>query len=116
MKRQPQNMGDKFFGKKSLALSLLQGVSMLAGVIVIFMYALNMGRGKAGARTLTFATLVIANITLIIANISWCQSLIKTLNSENKAMKIVLVGALLGLLLVLYVPTLRDLFHFSMLR
>lgn len=116
MNRQPRNMEDKLFGKKSLALSLLQGVSMLAGVIIIFMYALNMGKGEADARTLTFATLVIANLTLIVANLSWSQSLIKTLNSENKALKIVLVGALLGLLLVLYVPTLRDLFHFSMLH
>jgi P-type Ca2+ transporter type 2C len=109
-------MEDKLFGKKSLALSLLQGVSMLAGVIVIFVYALNIGKGEADARTLTFATLVIANLTLIVANLSWSQSLIKTLNSENKALKIVLVGAIFGLLLVLYVPVLRDLFHFSMLH
>jgi Ca2+-transporting ATPase len=116
MKRPPRNMGDKLFGRKSLTLSILQGVSMLAGVIIIFLYALDMGKGEAEARTLTFATLVIANLTLIVANLSWSRSLVKTLKSDNKALKIVLVGALLGLLIVLYIPALRALFHFSMLH
>jgi len=116
MKRPPRNLKDKLFGRKSLTLSLLQGASMLAGVIIIFLYALDVGKGEDEARTLTFATLVVANLTLIVANLSWSQSLIKTLKSENKALKIVLVGALLGLLTVLYVPALRAMFHFSMLH
>lgn len=116
MKRPPRSMEDRLFGRKSLTLSLLQGLSMLAGVILIFLYALNMGKGESDARTLTFATLVIANLTLIVANLSWSRSLVKTLKSENKALKIVLIGALAGLLMVLYIPALRDLFHFSMLH
>jgi len=104
------------FGRKNLALSLVQGISMLAGVIVVFLYALYTGKGEVDARTLTFATLVISNLTLIVANLSWSQSLVKTLCSENKAMRYVLAGALSGLLLVLYVPALRSLFRFSLLH
>jgi Ca2+-transporting ATPase len=116
MSRPPRNLQDKLFGRKSLSLSLLQGVSMLIGVIIIFLYSLKIGKGEDDARTLTFATLVIANLTLIVANLSWSRSLVKTLKSENKALKIVLVGALLGLLMVLYIRELRTLFHFSMLH
>lgn len=116
MKRPPRSLQDKLFGRKSLILSILQGTSMLAGVIIIFLYSLGLGKGEVEARTLTFTTLVIANLTLIVANLSWSQSLIKTLKSKNKALKIVLVGALLGLLMILYVPALRTLFHFSMLH
>jgi P-type Ca2+ transporter type 2C len=116
MKRPPRNMQDRLFGKKSVILSLLQGLSMLAGVVIVLLYALNLGKGEDEARTLTFATLVIANLTLIVANLSWTQSIIKTLLSENKALRYVLVGALSGLLLVLYVPFLRDLFRFSLLH
>ncbi len=116
MNRPPRSMKDQLFGRKSLTLSLLQGTSMLAGVIIVFIYALKMGKGETDARTLTFATLVIANLTLIVANLSWSKSLIKTLETENKALKIVLVGALAGLLMVLYIPMLRSLFHFSMLH
>lgn len=74
---------------------------MFVGVIAIFIYALHTGKGEVEARTLTFTTLVIANLTLIVANLSWSQSLIKTLRSENKALRYVLIGALSGLFLVL---------------
>ncbi len=75
-----------------------------------------MGKGEVEARTLAFTTLVIANLTLIVANLSWSQSIIKTLNSENKALRYMLVGALSGLFLVLYAPALRSLFRFSLLH
>jgi Ca2+-transporting ATPase len=116
MNRSPRNLQERMFGRKNLALSLVQGISMLVGVIAIFLYAMYMGKGEVEARTLTFATLVIANLTLIVANLSWSQSLIKTLSSENKALRYVLIGALSGLLLVLYVPALRSLFRFSLLH
>ena len=116
MNRPPRNLQERLFGKKNITLSVVQGASMLAGVIVIFLYALYMDKGEVETRTLTFATLVIANLTLIVANLSWSQSIIKTLRSENKALRYVLVGALSGLLLVLYVPFLRSLFRFSLLH
>lgn len=116
MNRSPRNLQERLFGRKNLVLSLVQGISMLAGVIAVFLYALYMGKGEVDARTLTFATLVIANLTLIVANLSWSQSLIKTLSSENKALRYVLAGALSGLLLVLYVPALRSMFRFSLLH
>jgi len=116
MNRPPRNLQERMFGRKGLAMSLLQGTSMLAGVIVVLLYALYMGKGDVEVRTLTFATLVVANLTLIVANLSWSQSIIKTLSSENKALRYVLVGALSGLLLVLYVPALRNLFRFSVLH
>ncbi|HEY3362470.1 MAG TPA: cation-translocating P-type ATPase [Methanosarcina sp.] len=116
MNRPPRNLQERMFGRKNLALSLVQGASMLIGVIAVFLYALYMGKGEVDARTLTFATLVISNLTLIVANLSWSQSIIKTLCSENKALRYVLVGALSGLLLVLYVPALRSLFRFSLLH
>ncbi len=116
MNRPPRNLQERMFGRKNLALSLVQGISMLVGVIAILLYALHMGKGEDEVRTLTFATLVISNLTLIVANLSWSQSMIKTLKSENKALRYVLLGALSGLLLVLYVPALRSLFRFSLLH
>ncbi len=116
MNRPPRNLQERFFGRKNLALSLLEGTSTLVGVIIIFLYALYMGKGEIEARTLTFTTLVIANLTLIVANLSWSQSIIKTLHSENKALRYILLGASSGLFLVLYVPALRSLFRFSLLH
>lgn len=116
MKRQPRNLNEKLFDRKSLVRGLLQGLSVLAVVIVVFLLALYTGKGEIEARTLTFATLVIANLTLIVANLSWSESIIKIINSENRALWLVIGGALLSMVLVLYVPELRDLFHFSVLH
>jgi Ca2+-transporting ATPase len=116
MKRPPRNLKERLFGRKSLHSSLLQGGSVLAVVIIVFLLALYLGKGEMEARTLTFATLVIANLTLIVANLSWEKSLIRTVSPENKALWLVVGGALSSLVLVLYVPFLRDLFHFSLLH
>ncbi len=116
MKRQPRNLNEKLFDRKSLIRGLLQGLSVLAVVIIVFLFALYTGKGETEARTLTFATLVIANLTLIVANLSWQESIIRIINSENRALRLVIGGALLSLVLVLYVPELRDLFHFSVLH
>lgn len=116
MKRQPRNLNEKLFDRKSLTRGLLQGLSVLAVVIIVFLFALYTGKGETEARTLTFATLVIANLTLIVANLSWQESIIRIINSENRALRLVIGGALLSLVLVLYVPELRELFHFSVIH
>jgi Ca2+-transporting ATPase len=66
--------------------------------------------------TTTLILGLIANLTLIVANLSWERDIIKTLGSENKTLWLVVGGALLSLVLVLYVPALRELFHFSVLH
>ncbi|MBU4140047.1 MAG: cation transporting ATPase C-terminal domain-containing protein, partial [Euryarchaeota archaeon] len=115
MQRPSRDLKDKLFGRKSMVASLLQGMSVLIVVIAVFLLALYLGKGETQARTLTFATLVIANIALIAANLSWEQDIIKTIK-ENRALWLVAGGALLSLSIVLYVPFLRDLFHFSILH
>ena len=116
MQRPPRNLKEKLFGKKNLIRSLLQGVSVLFFVLVVFLLALYLGKEENEARTITFAMLVFANLTLIFSNLSLEGSILKTFNSENKALWMVVVGALLSLVMVLYVPIFRDLFHFSVLH
>ena len=64
---------------------------------------------------MVFATLIVANLTLIVTNASWSRSIIATLRSKNQAMLWVLSVAFVFLALVLYVPTLSQVFRFSRL-
>ena len=116
MQRPPRDIREKLFGRKSMLASLLQGMSVLIVVIAVYLLALYIGKGETQARTLTFATLVMANIAHITANLSWEQDIFKTINTENMALWLVAGGALLSLAAVLYVPFLRNLFHFSVLH
>jgi Ca2+-transporting ATPase len=101
------------FTRKNLALSLLQGFVVLALVLVVYISALGRGLGEAEARTLTFTTIVIANLCLILTNRSWSGTILTTLRTPNRALAWVFAGTLICLFLVLYIPALRDLFRFA---
>jgi len=99
-----------------LTLGVLQGSGLLAILLAIFAVALRRGSGEADARTLTFTALVIGNVALIATNRSWSRNIIAILRTPNPAMWWVAGGAFLFLGLVLYVPFLQTLFHFSTLH
>jgi len=116
MLRSPRNPKEPLFGLRSIGLSILQGISVLVIVMAVFAISLKRGQGELDARTLTFTTLIIANLGLIFANRSWSRTILSTLLSPNPALWWISGGALLFLGLILYVPFLRQLFHFSTLH
>lgn len=116
MSRPPRNPKEPMFDWQTVGLSLLQGVSVLLIVLAVFVVPLYRGQGQLDARALTFTTLIIANLGLIFVYRSRTRTIIATLRSPNTALWWVSGGALLFLGLVLYIPFLRDLFHFSTLH
>ncbi|MBI3988364.1 MAG: cation-translocating P-type ATPase [candidate division NC10 bacterium] len=116
MNRPPRNPKEPLFGRQTVGLSLLQGLSVLLIVLAVFSVALSRGQRELDARALTFTTLVIANLGLIFTNRSWSRTILATLRSPNAALGWVSGGAVVFLGLVLYVPFLRDLFRLSRLR
>lgn len=112
----PRNPKEPMFDRRTVGLSLLQGVSVLLIVLAVFVIGFYRGQGELDARALTFTTLIIANLSLILTNRSWSHTILTTLRSPNAALWWVLGGALVFLGLVLYVPFLRDLFHLSTLH
>ncbi len=116
MRRPPRNPQEPLFGSRTLALGLLQGGSVLLIVLAVFLVALYGWHNELDARAVCFTTLVVANLGLILANRSWSRTILATLRTPNPALWWVFGGTLLFLGLVLYVPFLRDLFHFSTLH
>ena len=86
-------------------------------LVTIAIYSISLSRGQsvAQARALTFTTLVIANLGLILANRSWSRTILSSLRSPNAALWWVVGGAAVFLTLILLVPILRDLFSMSSL-
>ncbi len=116
MNRPPRNPKERLFNRWMIGLSLLQGLSVLAILVAVYGIALARGNGEVDARALTFTTLIVANLGLILVNRSWSRTVWQTLGSPNMALWWVVGGAVLFLGLVLYVPFLKDLFHFSTLH
>jgi P-type Ca2+ transporter type 2C len=116
MKRKPRDQKKPLFDRRTILLSLLQGIGILAIATLLYWFGISAGRGEDEARAIAFTTLVIGNLSLILTNLSWSRSIIGNLKSDNKALFGVLGSTVLLLGLVLYVPFLRGLFHFAYLH
>jgi Ca2+-transporting ATPase len=93
--------------------SLLQGASVLAVVLGIFLVSRSYGESQEMGRALAFTTLVVANLGLILTNRSWSRTIPSTMKMPNKALWWVLGGATAFMAAALYVPALQGLFHFT---
>jgi len=113
MERPPRRREERLFTRRTLALCLMQGAVVLAIVLTIYAGALLRGLGDAEVRTLTFTTIVIANLCLILTNRSWSVTLSTTLRTPNRALSWVMLGTIACLALVLFIPALQDLFRFA---
>jgi Ca2+-transporting ATPase len=94
----------------------MQGASVLLIILGVFAIALYRGQEELEARALTFTTLIIANLGLILTNRSWSRTILNTMRSPNLALWWVLGGAAIFLGAVLYIPFLRSLFRLSTLH
>jgi len=115
MTRPPLRSDAPLFGRGIVIISLLQGLSVLAMLLGVYIFALKRGQSEEDARALTFTTLIVANLGLIFANRSWSRLVVETLRAPNAALWWVTGGAALFLGLALKVPFLRGLFSFSVL-
>jgi Ca2+-transporting ATPase len=113
MNRPPRKKDEGLFTRRTLVLSLLQGFVVLAIVLVVYWSALSRGLDEAEVRALTFATIVVANLCLILTNRSWSDTLVTSLRTPNRALAWVFAGTIVCLLLVLNIPVLQDLFRFG---
>ena len=116
MNRPPRNAKEPLFSKRVLLLSSLQGLGVLAMLLVVFGVCLGRGQGELEARTLAFTTLIIANLGLMMTNRSWSSSIGKILRVPNAALWWVTGGTIIFLGLVLNIPVLRQIFRFSLMH
>jgi len=116
MRRPPRDPKKPLFSRRSLALSFLQGFVVLAIVLAVYAISLFRGQGEEEARALTYTTLIVANLGLILTNRSRSRTILETLSTPNRALWWVMGGALVFLTAVLYIPFLRELFGFAYLH
>lgn len=114
MRQPPRPPSAHLFDFSTVLLSVLQGAGVLLAVAAVYGYALMHGAG-AQARAMAFATIVFGNLGLILASRSRTRPILQTFSYANTAMWAIIAGTLGALILVLYVPYLRDLFQVAAL-
>jgi Ca2+-transporting ATPase len=76
--------------------------------LAVLVAARDAGLSEPEVRTVTFATLILANLALIFTHRSLSESLFVSHSQPNRALRWITGGAIALLALVLYVPALRD--------
>ena len=110
----PRGLGEPVFGRRALALAALQGGSSFLAVLGVYLGCVQAGRPADEVRSVTFATLVIGNLALILVNRSWRLSIWRSFRERtNRPLKWILGGASALLVLLLSVPWLGQAFHLA---
>ena len=116
MRRPPRKAGVPLVAGRSALAALARGAGVLAVTFAVFLAAVLTGRSDSDARALSFVTLVVGNLALIVANRSWSRGLVESFRVKNRALVWVLGGTTAILALALAIPALRGVFGFSVLH
>ncbi|WP_300485815.1 cation-translocating P-type ATPase [Flavobacterium sp.] len=115
MNRKPRPFSSTFFNWKELFTSIIQGLGITAGIIVVYQFAVHNGYSENATRTLVFTTLIIANIFLTLVNRSFYYSVIRTLRYKNNMITGIILLTLVLLGMMLFIPPLTSFFEFEKL-
>ena len=112
MQRPPRPRTARLFDARLVTRSLVHGTGMLAVVLTVNAAAVLRGLGDADVRMLTFATLILSNLALILTNRSRANGG-EIERVPNPAFPIIVIATLVALTAVLLVPSLRDTFRLA---
>jgi Ca2+-transporting ATPase len=113
MRRRPRRADEPLFSGFTLAVSLAQGVIVLAVVAGLYAYWNATGVEASAARTMAFTVLIAGNLGLIFANRSLSETIATTIRVRNASLWWVVLGALAALAVILAWSPLRHLFGFA---
>ena len=117
MKRQPRGIKSKIFSRSELILSITQGATVFLAILTLFLFSLNAGRSEAEIRSLVFGSLMLSNVGLILTNRSRTLTILQTFRQrENRAVKWIVIGALLIVFSLLSFNPLRVIFDLGAIQ
>jgi Ca2+-transporting ATPase len=116
MNRPPRRPEDRLLGRRTITLALVQGLLVLGFVLGVYFSAVSRGLSLDETRTLTFVTIVMANLALIAVNRSWSQGILTTLGAPNRAFWAVTGGTLFFLAVAVALPAAREVFRFAVFQ
>lgn len=113
MLQKPRPFSSTFFNWKELITSIIQGLAITAGTLMIYQYSVHHGFNEAVTRTMVFTTLLSANIFLTLVNRSFYYSVITTLKYKNNLVHLI-IAVTVGITgILLYLKPLTGFFGFE---
>jgi Ca2+-transporting ATPase len=116
MKRPPRAATSQLFSPSLVLWSLVQGAIALIPLAGLYLFATYRDLPEADVRSLTFVSLVLVDLGLVLVNRSFTISVVEVIGRANRALVWVSVITVGLLALVLASPAGRELFRFGPLH
>jgi len=113
MNRKPRNPREKFFGKKKILESTFQGLLLLIIILLVYYLSIREVHINNEVRAITFATLIMGNLFLIITNLSKTRNFFQVIYEKNWPRTIIISIAIIMLICVNSIPILQTIFQFK---
>lgn len=113
MNRPPANATEKFFGTGKILKSVFEGLLLFASTLFVYFYAVQERHAIEDVRSISFASLVMGNVFLILTNLSKSKNVFQVIVEKNWAVWIILIATSCLLYLLIAVPYLRNIFKFG---
>ncbi|CAN5212306.1 HAD-IC family P-type ATPase [soil metagenome] len=115
MSQKPRPFSTTFFNWSELGASIIQGLAITVGALLVYQYAVHSGANEALTRTMVFTFLIAANIFLTLSNRSFYYSIFTTLKWKNNLLPFIIGITIVLTALMLWVPPLTNFFKFQTL-
>lgn len=112
----PRPISATFFSWSELYTSIIQGLVITAGTLLIYQYALTQNLDEDSTRTMVFTVMISANIMLTLVNRSFYYSIWTTLFYKNKLVALILSLTTLLTIGLIYLPVPASFFGFKPLE
>jgi Ca2+-transporting ATPase len=113
MLQMPRPLKTTFFNLKEISISIIQGLVVTAGLLLIYQYGLYCNYTEGVVRACVFITLIASNIFLTLANRSFYYSVLITIRYKNNLVPMI-IGLTIGITaLIVFVPVFSKFFLFE---
>lgn len=116
MIEKPRPFTTTFFNIKELTTSILQGIFITLGTLLVYQYGIIHKYGEPITRTMVFTTLISANIFLTLVNRSFYYSIITTIRYKNRLVVLIIGITIVITGLLLWIKPLMQFFSFERLN
>ena len=116
MLKMPRPITTTFFNLKELMTSIIQGLAITTGTLIIYQIAVHEGFNEPITRTMVFTVLIVANIFLTLVNRSFHYSVIETLKYKNPLVLVIILATLVISGSLVFIKPFADFFQFEKLN
>ena len=116
MRQKPRPFTSTFFNFRELFTSVVQGLMITVGILLVYQLAVHMDLDETTTRSMVFVTLVSSNIFLTLINRSFYYSVFTTLRYHNNLVYYIISATILLTGLLIFIHPMNQFFAFVPLQ